>query len=103
MIITVTDVKNFLSGINTDDLDTSITALIGQNQKKAEKYVGYAFESASVEEVIKLENTDILKLNNLPINSITSIKDLDNNVIVQRHKKIWSFNIIKSIKPKNKS
>ena len=81
MIITVTDVKNFLSGINTDDLDTSITALIGQNQKKAEKYVGYAFESASVEEVIKLENTDILKLNNLPINSITSIKDLDNNVI----------------------
>lgn len=81
MIISVTDVKNFLSGISSTSTDNDITVLIGQNQRKAEKYVGYAFESASVEEVIKLENTDILKLNNLPINSITAIKDLDNNTI----------------------
>jgi len=81
MIISVTDVKNFLSGISSTSTDNDITTLIGQNQRKAEKYVGYAFETASVDEVLKLENTDILKLNNLPVNSITAIKDLDNNTL----------------------
>lgn len=81
MIITVSDVKNFLSSLNSTDSDTVISNLISQNQAKAEKYVGYAFESASVDEVLKLDNTDILKLSNLPVNSITSIKDLDNNTI----------------------
>ena len=79
MIVSVEEVKNFLSGIKTDATDSAIAALITQNQVKAESYVGYSFEFADNTDIVKLDNTNILKLQTLPVNEITAFKDLDDN------------------------
>lgn len=78
-IITVTDVKNFLSGISSASTasDTTITDLITQNQKKAEAYIGYPLEKHDYSEIIEGDNSNRIRCAHLPVNAEPTIKDLE--------------------------
>lgn len=78
-IITVADVKSFLSGIPSASTasDTTITALISQNQKKAEAYLGYPLEKHTYDEIIQGDNSNMIRCSHLPVNAEPTIKDLE--------------------------
>ncbi len=78
-IITVADVKQFISGINSASTasDTTITALISQNQKKAEAYLGYPIEKHDYSETIEGDNSNRIRCSHLPVNAEPTITDLE--------------------------
>lgn len=75
MIITVEDIKGFAGGIQPDDnsVDDTITTLISQKQKRIETFIGSALELQEYTEVVSGDNSNIVRLRNLPVVEITEV------------------------------
>lgn len=78
-VITKDDVKKFLSGISSDSTasDETIDALISQNQKKTEAYLGYPLEKHNYEEIIQGDRSNMIRCSHIPVNAKPTIKDLE--------------------------
>lgn len=91
-LATVAEVKNILE-ITASDQDAAIEALINGESKRVENYcqnalVRQSFTDQLVEEVVRRDRKR-LRLRYYPIQSVTSITDLDSVTIASTDYRIW--------------
>lgn len=92
MLCNLTDVKDYL-GITTTEKDSMLTLIIKQVSALIESYVGIKLARTQyTEELHSVNNNQLLKLNNTPIQSVTSVKvngaEIDDWKLLPEYKKI---------------